>query len=205
MLLLGGTTAVQAVEVATYGSGLKACQAYIDGRQQQNADEVPFIDWLSGYLTGANTASGRTSNILGNADLKGAVYWIGDSCVLHPDSRFAIAAHALLMGATAASSRQSTTAIVYGAGFKSCAAFVEARERQNTDQLIFIDWLGGFLSGVNAMSLNTNNILGNADLTGAVGWLDGYCRAHPVAQFAMAAQVGVGATPRGDYGETTPL
>jgi len=63
-----------ASEVTTYGAGLKTCAAYLDAREQQNSDEVPFVDWFSGYASGVNSTSNHTDNILGDANLKEAVY-----------------------------------------------------------------------------------------------------------------------------------
>lgn len=64
--------------------------------------------------------------------------------------------------------------------------FWRARQQSNVDEAAFVDWLGGYLSGVNAVSLTTNNILGNSDLTAAIYWIDDYCRANPRARFAEA-------------------
>src|SRR5712664_24533 len=76
MFLMGASVAstAHASEVTTYGAGLKSCVAYLDARQQQNTDEVAFVEWLSGYASGVNSTSNHTNNILGDANLKEAVY-----------------------------------------------------------------------------------------------------------------------------------
>jgi hypothetical protein len=192
----GATTTAHAVGVTTYGTGLKSCGAYLEAREQQNADEVAFVDWLSGYLSGVNATSNRTNNILADSNLKQAVYWVGKYCRMHPPNSFAAAAFALLMGASSATATHAAEAMAYGAGFKSCGTYLDAREQRNTDEMAFVDWLGGYLSGVNAISKGSTNILGTSDITGAIYWLDNYCREHAPARFAAAvdARVAAGVT-----------
>ena len=195
MLLIGlGTaTTAHAVGVTTYGTGLKTCGAYLEAREQQNADEVAFVDWLSGYLSGVNATSSRTNNILADSNLKGAVYWVGKYCRAHPTAAYSAAAFALLMGASASTATHAAEPVTYGAGFKTCDKYLDARELRNTDEMAFVDWLGGYLSGVNAISKSTRNVLGTSDLTGAIYWLDQYCREHAPARFAAAADARVAA------------
>jgi hypothetical protein len=187
MFLIGaGAVTAAHASVITYGAGLKSCGEYLDAREQQTADEVSFLDWLAGYVSGVNAISNRTNNVLGDSNLMGAVYWLGRYCHAHPVTPVAVALDMLVVGARSTTARQTVEVTTYGAGFKSCGTYLVAREQQNTDEPAFIDWLGGYLSGVNAMSLSTDNILGNSDLTGAISWLDNYCRANPGTRFAAA-------------------
>jgi len=187
----GAAPAVHADEVTTYGAGLKSCMAYLDDRQQQNTDEMAFVEWLSGYVSGVNATSNHTHNILGDSNLREAVYRLGDYCRVHPVTSVAVALDVLVIGARSTTGRQTAGVTTYGTGSKSCGVYLEARVRQNLDEAAFIDWLGGYVSGVNAVSLSTNNILGNSDLTGAIYWLDDYCRAHPGTPFAEAVDARV--------------
>jgi hypothetical protein len=177
---------VHASEVTTYGAGLKSCVAYLDAREQQNADEVAFVEWFSGYASGVNSTSNHTNNILGDANLKEAVYRLGNYCRAHPATSVAVALDVLVIGARSTRARQTAEVTTYGTGFKSCSVYLYAREQSNADEIAFVDWLGGYLSGVNAISLTTNNILGNSDLTAAIYWIDDYCGANPRARFAEA-------------------
>jgi hypothetical protein len=177
---------VHASEVTTYGAGLKPCVAYLDAREQQNADEVAFVEWFSGYASGVNSTSNHTKNILGDPNLKEAVYRLGNYCRAHPDTPVAVALDVLVIGARSTRGRQTPEVTTYGTGFKSCSVYLYAREQSNADEIAFVDWLGGYLSGVNAVSLTTNNILGNSGLTSAIYWIDDYCRANPLARFADA-------------------
>jgi hypothetical protein len=185
---------VGAVEVATYGAGLKSCSVYLSDREQQNADEVAFVDWISGYLSGVNSAANHTNSMLGDTNLKGAVYWLVKYCHAHPDSSVAGAMHVLLIRSSSTTARHAVELATYGVGYKSCSAYMEAREQQSAEVLEFVDWLGGYVSGVNAISLNTNDILGSSDLTDTISWLDNYCRENPGVRFSAAAEARVTST-----------
>jgi hypothetical protein len=185
-----------ATEVTTYGAGLESCAAYLDSREQQNADEVAFVEWFSGYASGVNSTSNHTNNILGDANLKEAVYRLGNYCRAHPATAVAVALDVLVIG-TMSRARQTAEVTTYGTGFKSCSVYQYAREQSNADEIAFVDWLGGYLSGVNAMSLTTNNILGKSDLTAVIYWLDDYCRANPRARFAEAVDARLAPNRRG--------
>jgi hypothetical protein len=186
LTLLSAAPAVNAVEIATYGTGLMPCSAYVDARERESADQIPFVDWLVGYLSGVNATSTRRNNILGPSDVKGAMDNLDHVCRTRPQVHFADAVGMLTMGASSAPGAHSVEVTNYGSGFKPCRTYIEAREPQSPDSAEFIDWLGGYLSGVNAISLHTNDILGASQLTQAVYWLDDYCSSHPVEPFALA-------------------
>jgi len=185
-LLLGATHTARATAVTTFGYGLQPCGAYLDDREQQNIDELAFIEWLGGYLSGVNATSTHTNNIMGDPNLKGAVYKLGAYCRAHPSLTVAVALYGFVKGWSSTTAEQADEAMVYGNGYKSCRTYLDSRMQQSPDQRGFIDWLGGYLSGVNAMSLNTNSALGDSELTNAVTWLDDYCRVNPGARFASA-------------------
>jgi hypothetical protein len=193
MLLIAACVALtaHASEVTTYGAGLKPCETYLDARERQNADEVAFVEWFSGYASGVNSTSNHTNNILGDANLKEAVYRLGNYCRAHPTTPVAVALDVLVIGARSTRARQTTEVTAYGTGYKSCSVYLYAREQSNVDEAAFVDWFGGYLSGVNAISLTTDNILGNSDLTAAIYWIDNYCQANPRARFAEAVDARV--------------
>jgi len=193
IFLIGAGVALtaHASEVTTYGAGLKSCVAYLDARQQQNADEVAFVEWFSGYASGVNSTSNHTNNILGDANLKEAVYRLGNYCRAHPVTPVAVALDVLVIGARSTRARQTAEVTAYGTGVKPCSVYLYAREQSNVDEVAFVDWLGGYLSGVNAISLTTNTVLGNSDLTAAIYWIDDYCRANSRARFAEAVDARV--------------
>lgn len=190
-LLLAGAAAnaVQAAEVTTYGAGLESCTAYLKARDpgQVNPTEVAFVDWLSGYFSGANKASTHRDNVLGLSDLGATMSWLDAYCRVRPQAPLAEAAGMLLLGAKPGPTTHTLEVTTYGSADKACQAYVAARGQQDLPYWEeFLDWLGGYVSGVNATSLHTDNILGSSQLTEAVAWLDTYCAANPQTSFGAA-------------------
>ena len=192
MWLVGtfAAAAVHASEVTTYGAGLQSCKAYLDARHQDNATQVAFVDWLSGYFSGVNKTSRHRNNFFGLSDLNGALSWLDDYCGARPRVYFAQAAGMLLLGGKPGPAAHSIEANSYGSADKSCGTYLETREQRDIENLDaaaeFTNWLGGYLSGVNAMSLDTDNVLGKEDLSDAESWLEKYCGAHSLTSFGAA-------------------
>lgn len=195
--------AARAMDVTTYGAGLKSCGAYLQARENNTAEQVPFIDWLSGYFSAVNKTSHHRNNFLGLGDLGVALYRLDDNCRVRPLAHFADAAGILLFGAKPGPAAHSIHATDYGSVDKSCQVYREAQEQQdvtNWEALTgFTNWLGGYLSGVNAISPDTNNVLGNAELTQAMSWLDRYCDVHPLSTFGAAVEALVADSQRDIY------
>jgi hypothetical protein len=184
------TPVSHAVGITTYGVGLQPCQSYLDGRQDDNARGVAFVAWLSGYFSGVNKTSRHRNNFFGLADLNGALSWLDRYCSAHPRAAFGEAVGILLLGGKTGPAVHSIEVTSYGSADKSCGVYLDAREQRDTiyldESVEFTNWLGGYLSGVNAMSFDTNNILGSAELSDAVSWLERYCTAHAVTSFGDA-------------------
>ena len=207
LLLLGAVAAplANAEEVTTYGAGLKSCQAYLDARDGTIADEVVFIDWLSGYFSAVNRTSNHRNNFLGLSDLKAALERLDNNCRARPELHFAAVAGLLVLSAKPGPAAYVIEVTTYGSADKACEVFVEAREQKQAEFWTeFLHWLGGYLSGVNAMSLRTSNVLGNAELEDAVHWLDVFCSAHPVTPFGAAVEELIGASSGGKIAAITP-
>jgi len=142
---------------------------------------------MSGYLTGVNaTPNHHRNNILGASDMQRALYWLIDYCHANPNKHFADGAGMLLIASNSMAGAHSVELTEYGAGYKSCRVYMQARGPQTGDGFEFIQWLGGYVSGVNAISLRTNDVLGSSQLTDAVHWLDGFCGAHLSSTFGEA-------------------
>jgi hypothetical protein len=192
LVLLGGATVAQATDVTTYGAGLRTCKDYLEATERQTPDLVSFTDWLSGYLSGVNTTSTHRNNFLNYDDLPGALAWLQEYCQAHPPARLAEASWVLVAGAKTGPAAHSVEVTAYGSGYKSCATYRQARETQtldlNVDNTQFIAWLGGYLSGANAMSLTSANSLGSTGLTQATQWLDAFCGSHTESSFGTAVQ-----------------
>jgi hypothetical protein len=153
---------------------------------------VPFIDWLSGYFSGVNKTSTHRNNALGFDGIRGAMSHLDEYCRARPAADFAEAVSIVMYGAKRGSPSHSVEMTTYGSVDRACHVFLGAREQYdiaNGAELAgFLDWLGGYLSGVNASSLDTTNILGDAPLSQAVRWLDTYCSAHPLETFGAAVE-----------------
>jgi hypothetical protein len=186
---------VYADNVTTYGAGLKPCQAYLDARDRNVAEEVIFVDWLGGYFSAVNRTSNHRNNVLGLADLRVMLEHLDSTCRARPSMHFAEAAGILVLGAKPGPAAHAIEATTYGSADKACHLFVEAREQQQAEYWAeFLHWLGGYLSGVNTISLRTNNVLGAAELADAVHWLDIFCSDHPVTPFGTAVDALIAAT-----------
>jgi hypothetical protein len=206
-VLLAITSLAHATDVTTYGMGLASCKDYTNAREEQSVELVGFTDWLSGYLSGVNATSGHRNNFLSHDDLEAALTWLDGFCQDHSSHRIAEATWTLVLGAKTGSAAHAVDAIGYGSGYKSCAVYREARGAAdvdlNVDRTEFVAWLGGYLSGINAMSLKTSNAAGVTTLTDALRWLDSYCDAHETNAFGDAVQVWL--TARGPDAPHSPL
>jgi len=190
LLLLASLMAptAHADRITTYGVGLESCQAYLVARDDHISEEVRYVDWLSGYFSGINSTSTHRNNHLGLADVGYALQRLDEHCRAQPQVRFAAAASALVFGAKPGPAAHTLEATSYGTADAACQAFVDAREQKEAEYwTAYSNWLGGYLSGVNLMSLHSNNVLGDAQLLQAMQWLDDYCTNHPVTPFSAAA------------------
>jgi hypothetical protein len=79
--------------------------------------------------------------------------------------------------------------VTYGTGLKSCEIYLAAKEQGSREGLAFIDWVSGYVSGVNALSNRVNNVLGDTNLQGTIYWLDGFCRKHSQTAVAVAMDI----------------
>lgn len=186
VVLLGCAVMPAQCKVVTYGTGLETCEMYLAAKEQQSSDELAFIDWVSGYVSGVNALSNRVNNVVADSNLQGTIDWLGRFCRTHSESPVAVALDILVASARSTTGRRTVEVITYGAGFKACSRYIEARQQSSDGESPFTDWLGGYVSAVNAFSLGTDNVLGSSDLTGAILWIDAYCQAHPAVSFAAA-------------------
>jgi hypothetical protein len=86
----------------------------------------------------------------------------------------------LVIAALWAGTANAVTAI--GLGMESCGSWTEARRTRTS--FGYEQWVVGFMSGV-AGALN-DNLFDGKDAQGVWGWVDSYCRAHPLEMLAVA-------------------
>jgi hypothetical protein len=82
---------------------------------------------------------------------------------------------------------------VVGVGGESCGSWTAAR-RNDTD-VSYLDWVGGFVSGVGWFAPSYNPADG-LDGPAIWAWIDNYCQAHPLIKIADAAGAFVNTHPR---------
>ena len=116
--------------------------------------------------------------------------WLDEYCSARPRVSFGEAVGILVLSGKPGPAAHSIDATSYGSADKSCELYLGAREQRDATYLDasaeFTNWLGGYLSGVNAMSLDTNDILGMTELSDGVSWLERYCSAHYLTSFGDA-------------------
>ncbi len=194
LLVILGAPLAHADSVTAYGAGLRSCRAYLAAREGNISDQATFVDWLSGYLSAINRTSSHRNNLLGLRDLNEVLASLDNHCRARPERYFAEAADVLALGAPPGPATHAIEIRTYGSADKACQVFLDAREQKEAAyEAEFVHWLGGYLSGFNAMSLRTSNVLGDAELADAVHWLDGYCSRHPISSFGMAVDALVAA------------
>jgi hypothetical protein len=95
----------------------------------------------------------------------------------------------LAIALPAGSMAQQIYAVV-GAGVATSCGTWSANRRSNS-QIWYsqVQWVLGFLSGVGFQGINNGgyNPLHGLDGGAVAGWLDNYCRAHPLEQLAGAS------------------
>jgi hypothetical protein len=76
--------------------------------------------------------------------------------------------------------------VALGFGSESCQTFLLARS--NHLDLPYRHWLTGYLTAVNKLTKETVDIRGTTDIDGMVGFLEQYCRKHPLHSFSQAVE-----------------
>jgi hypothetical protein len=83
--------------------------------------------------------------------------------------------------------------VLFGTASTSCGTWNQLRpaagalkDRVPAEFGALLMWVLGFISGANADPSHPDVLLGS-DLDGLIGWIDNYCRAHPLESIASAA------------------
>jgi hypothetical protein len=79
-------------------------------------------------------------------------------------------------------SPQDRSPYVYGAGASSCGEWTQ--ERQGQDWYSLGQWVLGFVS-----ARSNSGLLRQVDSNAIAGWIDNYCREHPLDRLKRAADV----------------
>lgn len=79
--------------------------------------------------------------------------------------------------------------VSFGVGTSSCTGWTTARKADDVRTVQYQEWLLGYISAYNNWVHKGQNVAGNTDKKGLLGWIDDYCRqngADPLAQAAEA-------------------
>jgi len=198
-LLMAAAPTLRADPVTVYGAGLQSCRSYLDARgADSGAALLPFVDWLSGFASGVNQTLKHRNNFLGLTDLTYALQRLDDYCRAKPAASYAEGAALLAYGSRTGPVAHTLQNTTYGSADKSCRSYLDVREQQDpSNGAEFEAWLGGYLSGVNTVSLDSGNVLGDSELLTAVTWLDAWCSAHSSTAYIGAVEALVAASKGG--------
>ena len=95
--------------------------------------------------------------------------------------RIAMLAVVILAAATGQAAAQASEGrLTFGQGARSCGSFTRAQ------QGLAMQWVAGYLSGSNQDPAEPEALRGT-DFDGMMGWIDNYCREHPLATIGEAA------------------
>jgi hypothetical protein len=111
----------------------------------------------------------------------------------HAMSIFGVALGGFLMVSASGARADSVRSVaIGGAGRDACSAWVLDRGATSTLAQAAskgrIEWIFGFLSGVNVFADRSGNLKGGVDdPDGVLGWVDKYCHTHPTDPLWTAA------------------
>jgi len=69
--------------------------------------------------------------------------------------------------------------VIFGAGLDTCGKWVAARSGPGHGDAQ-LTWIAGYLTGFNEWGWRGRDISGGEDGPAIAGWMDNYCRAHPL-------------------------
>lgn len=75
--------------------------------------------------------------------------------------------------------------VVIGMGAQSCGQWIEAHKEGDVRREAMRGWLGGYLTGANAVG--AGDIMRGGRVQDAFMWMDGYCRNNPTVTIQRAA------------------
>ena len=92
-----------------------------------------------------------------------------------------------------AATAQARISSVYGPGSASCSEWTIARQRHTDQELGFVYWVGGYVSGFNAFAADDafgaqmpGHVTGTSDMYGMAAWVDNYCQQNPLDSVVQA-------------------
>jgi hypothetical protein len=76
------------------GFGLESCQTFLEARSHRL--DLPYRDWLTGYLTAVNKLTKETVDMRGTTDIAGMLGFLDQYCIKNRQHSFSRAVEALV-------------------------------------------------------------------------------------------------------------
>ena len=76
------------------GFGLESCQTFLEARSHRL--DLPYRDWLTGYLTAVNKLTKATVDMRGTTDIAGMLGFLDQYCITYRQHSFSRAVDALV-------------------------------------------------------------------------------------------------------------
>jgi hypothetical protein len=76
------------------GFGLESCQTFLQARSKRL--DLPYRDWLTGYLTAVNKLTKATVDMRGTTDIAGMLGLLEHYCIQNPQHSFSRAMESLV-------------------------------------------------------------------------------------------------------------
>ncbi|HXX57593.1 MAG TPA: hypothetical protein VEI96_06295 [Thermodesulfovibrionales bacterium] len=81
--------------LAVYGIGSKTCEKFLQDRK--DAADLSYHHWVGGYISGFNTGSEETYDIVGTKDFDSLMVWLENYCKANPLDAFGVATGKLMI------------------------------------------------------------------------------------------------------------
>src|SRR4051794_1781411 len=86
----------------------------------------------------------------------------------------------------ACQSAQAQTYMIKGQGTQSCGRWIT--DRNTLGEAAKVGWVLGYITAYNEYTYSGPDVTGATDVDGIIGWMDSYCRTHPLESVAVAAR-----------------
>jgi hypothetical protein len=96
---------------------------------------------------------------------------------------------AVLLSLIVLSAPAMAQASLIGASQQSCGSWTHERKNDSSMSYVYASWIVGYVSGLNATGvtvLKSPDLLKGIDGNAVIGWMDNYCRSHPLENLGDA-------------------
>ena len=87
-----------------------------------------------------------------------------------------------------AAEAQDHKVMIWGAGTISCGEFIKVVAKNPQNEVVFGQWLNGYISGRNFADRSVADYAAGLDRTALISWITNYCKDNPLDVFFNAAE-----------------